>query len=96
MTTIKEIQKIQDERFEKWYEGLANPPSTSVVMKYLQERDQAIIEGVKDDVLQKGYEIIKWNKDPQNQWGGLLQANTTINAIQQLLDQIREPKNVGN
>jgi hypothetical protein len=63
MTTIKEIQKIQDERFEKWYEGLANPPTTSVVIKKLHERDKAIIEGVREEKITEntsdGYHTFK-------------------------------------
>lgn len=45
----------------------------------------------RDRILKEGLELIKWNEDPKNHWAGLLHSNTTINAIRQILDRVRQP-----
>ena len=54
----------------------------------LAEEDILKIE--QDRILKEGYKLIEWNKEPKNQWAGILHANTTINAIQQILNKVRE------
>jgi hypothetical protein len=44
-----------------------------------------------EDIYKKGRETIEWYGDEKNQWAGVVHANTTINAIQGLLDEIKPP-----
>ena len=60
-----------------------------------QVRQEAITEE-QNRILHEGYELIKWNKNKKNQWAGVIHANTTINAIQQILEIVREPLSGNN
>jgi hypothetical protein len=53
-------------------------------------------EEIKNDIYNKGLELIKWHENPKNQWAGLIHANTSINAIQMFLDKIIPPKHGHN
>lgn len=44
-------------------------------------------------IWKEGWKLIEWHKNPKNQFAGILHANATINAIQDLLEKVRPSGN---
>jgi len=62
-----------------------------VCFNIIESERQKLIKDEQDRILKEGWKMIEWYRNPENQWAGLIHANTSINAIQSILDKIREP-----
>jgi len=80
----KGVEKTMDE----WNNAISNLPAER------QEIRQAKIEE-QDRILKEIWKRIEWNRKEENQWDGLVIANTRINAFTMAMDIVREPDNQG-
>ena len=84
------VKEVWEEEFQKMMTNLFDDPSYPnhriVISNFIRQVARQAKEEEQNRILKEIWKRIEWNHKKENQWDGLVNANTRINTLEMIMD----------